>query len=107
MYCFADALPCKLINMNSTLMCQYIEFVADRLLVPLGNDKVYNVMNPFDLMDMILLQGETNLFEKWVPDCSKANINHSSAPIAESNSSHKALYVFFYLLIPELIVFIF
>jgi ribonucleoside-diphosphate reductase subunit M2 len=94
MYCFADALPCKLIGMNSTLMCQYIEFVADRLLVSLGNDKVYNVTNPFDFMDMISLQGKTNFFEKRVSDYSKANINHSSTPTAESDSSHKALYVF-------------
>jgi len=85
-----DALPCKLIGMNSTLMCQYIEFVADRLLVSLGNDKVYNVTNPFDFMDMISLQGKTNFFEKRVSDYSKANINHSSTPTAETDSSHKA-----------------
>ena len=91
MHCFADALPCKLIGMNSTLMCQYIEFVADRLLVSLGNDKVYNVTNPFDFMDMISLQGKTNFFEKRVSDYSKANINHSSTPTTETDSSHKAL----------------
>ncbi|KIM90680.1 hypothetical protein PILCRDRAFT_811140 [Piloderma croceum F 1598] len=85
-----DALPCKLIGMNSTLMCQYIEFVADRLLVSLGNDKVYNVTNPFDFMDMISLQGKTNFFEKCVSDYSKANINHSSTPTTEMDSSHKA-----------------
>ena len=90
-HCFVDALPCKLIGMNSTLMCQYIEFVADRLLVSLGNDKVYNVTNPFDFMDMISLQGKTNFFEKRVSDYSKANINHSSTPTAETDSSHKAL----------------
>ena len=94
-YYFADALPCKLIGMNSTLMYQYIEFVEDRLLVPLGNDKVYNVTNPFDFMGVISLQGKTNFFEKRVLDYSKANINHSSAPITESDSSHKALYGFF------------
>ena len=76
--------------MNATLMCQYIEFVADRLLVSLGNDKVYNVTNPFDFMDMISLQGKTNFFEKRVSDYSKAHINHSSTP-TESDSSHKAL----------------
>jgi len=85
-----DALPCKLIGMNSTLMCQYIEFVADRLLISLGNDKVYNVTNPFDFMDMISLQGKTNFFEKRVSDYSKANINHSSTPTADADSSHKA-----------------
>ncbi|KZP12136.1 ribonucleotide reductase small subunit [Athelia psychrophila] len=84
-----EALPCKLIGMNSDLMCQYIEFVADRLLVSLGNDKVYNVTNPFDFMDMISLQGKTNFFEKRVSDYSKANINHSSTPTSEADSSHK------------------
>lgn len=54
-----DALPCRLIGMNSELMCQYIEFVADRLLVSLGNKKVYNKENPFDFMDMISMEGKT------------------------------------------------
>ena len=58
-----DALPVKLIGMNSDLMCQYIEFVADRLLVELGCPRVYNSSNPFDFMDMISLQGKTNFFE--------------------------------------------
>ena len=74
----SDALPVALIGMNAKLMCQYIEFVADRLLVSLGNDKVYNVTNPFDFMDMISLQGKTNFFEKRVSDYSKANVNHNS-----------------------------
>ncbi|KAF9568980.1 ribonucleotide reductase small subunit [Agrocybe pediades] len=74
-----DALPVKLIGMNSDLMCQYIEFVADRLLVALGNDKLYNKTNPFDFMDMISLQGKTNFFEKRVSDYSKAGINHSNS----------------------------
>ncbi|KAG6334246.1 hypothetical protein ID866_4837 [Astraeus odoratus] len=73
-----DALPVGLIGMNAKLMCRYIEFVADRLLVSLGNDKVYNVTNPFDFMDMISLQGKTNFFEKRVSDYSKANVAHSS-----------------------------
>jgi ribonucleoside-diphosphate reductase subunit M2 len=54
-------------------MCQYIEFVADRLLVALSNEKVYNVTNPFDFMDMISLQSKTNFFEKRVSDYSKAH----------------------------------
>jgi ribonucleoside-diphosphate reductase subunit M2 len=54
-----DALPCRLIGMNSDLMCQYIEFVADRLLVSLGNKKIYNKENPFDFMDMISMEGKT------------------------------------------------
>lgn len=57
--------------MNSELTCQYIEFVSDCLLVFLGNDKVYNVTNPFDFMDMSL-QGKTNFFEERVSDYSKA-----------------------------------
>lgn len=73
-----DALPIGLIGMNAKLMCQYIEFVADRLLVSLGNEKVYNVTNPFDFMDMISLQGKTNFFEKRVSDYSKANVVHSN-----------------------------
>ncbi|KAG6918908.1 Ribonucleotide-diphosphate reductase (RNR), small subunit [Tephrocybe rancida] len=82
-----DALPVKLIGMNSELMCQYIEFVADRLLVALGNDKVYNKTNPFDFMDMISLQGKTNFFEKRVSDYSKAGINHSGTSEAATSSS--------------------
>ncbi|KAH0587435.1 Ribonucleotide-diphosphate reductase (RNR), small subunit [Termitomyces sp. 'cryptogamus'] len=70
-----DALPVALIGMNAILMCQYIEFVADRLLVALGNDKYYGSQNPFDFMDMISMQGKTNFFEKRVSDYFKANIN--------------------------------
>lgn len=55
-----DALPVSLIGMNARLMCQYIEFVADRLLVSLGYSKIYNATNPFDFMEMISLQGKTN-----------------------------------------------
>ena len=70
----SDALPVRLIGMNSELMCQYIEFVADRLLSSLGNAKVYNVENPFPWMDMISLQGKTNFFEKRVGDYQKAGV---------------------------------
>ena len=69
-----EALPVKLIGMNSELMSQYIEFVADRLLLELGNEKVYNVENPFDFMEMISLQGKTNFFEKRVGDYQKAGV---------------------------------
>ena len=65
-----DALPCKLIGMNAKLMSQYIEFVADRLLVQLGFNKVWNTGNPFDFMEMISLQGKTNFFEARVSDYS-------------------------------------
>lgn len=73
----SDALPVKLIGMNATLMCQYIEFVADRLLVSLGNSKVFNVENPFPWMEMISLQGKTNFFEKRVGDYRKAGVSTS------------------------------
>ncbi|GIR58943.1 MAG: hypothetical protein CM15mP65_15240 [Crocinitomicaceae bacterium] len=66
-----EALPVRLIGMNSKLMSQYIEFVADRLLAELGNEKIYNVSNPFDFMDMINLQGKTNFFEKRVGEYQK------------------------------------
>lgn len=69
-----DALPVKLIGMNADLMQQYIEFVADRLLVELGNEKVYNATNPFDFMEMISLQGKTNFFEKRVGEYQKAGV---------------------------------
>lgn len=69
-----DALPVKLIGMNSDMMQQYIEFVADRLLAELGNNKVYNKTNPFDFMEMISLQGKTNFFEKRVGEYQKAGV---------------------------------
>jgi len=61
-----DALPCRLIGMNSTLMTQYIQFVADRLCLQLGYDKIYNAANPFDFMELISLESKTNFFEKRV-----------------------------------------
>jgi ribonucleoside-diphosphate reductase beta chain len=69
-----DALPVKLIGMNSDLMGQYIEFVADRLLVELGNERLYNATNPFDFMEMISIQGKTNFFEKRVGEYQKAGV---------------------------------
>lgn len=70
-----DALPVSLIGMNAKLMCQYIEFVADRLLASLGYAKIYNAVNPFDFMEMISLQGKTNFFEKRVSEYKKAGVN--------------------------------
>jgi len=70
----SDALPVSLIGMNKDLMRQYIEFVADRLLVALGQNKVYNTHNPFPWMEMISLQGKTNFFEKRVGDYQKAGV---------------------------------
>ena len=69
-----DALPVKLIGMNSDLMSQYIEFVADRLLMELGCEKEFNVSNPFDFMEMISIQGKTNFFEKRVGEYQKAGV---------------------------------
>ncbi|KAI0722865.1 ribonucleotide reductase [Earliella scabrosa] len=86
-----DALPVALIGMNSKLMRQYIEFVADRLLVALGDEKYYNVTNPFDFMDMISLQGKTNFFEKRVSDYSKAGVNASAQSTTSEIATSKAL----------------
>ena len=74
-----EALPCRLIGMNSTLMSQYIEFVADRLLVQLGFPKLYESSNPFDFMEMISLEGKTNFFEKRVGDYSLSQGNKHEA----------------------------
>jgi len=69
-----EALPVSLIGMNAPQMSQYIEFVADRLLVALGEDKHYNATNPFDWMELISLQGKTNFFEKRVGDYQKSGV---------------------------------
>ncbi len=74
-----EALPVKLIGMNADLMCQYIEFVADRLLLELRCDKVFNSSNPFDFMEMISLQGKTNFFEKRVAEYQKAGVMNSDS----------------------------
>ncbi len=73
-----EALPCALLGMNSALMKQYIEFVADRLLIALGNQKYYNSANPFDFMESISLAGKTNFFEKRVGDYQKAGVMAST-----------------------------
>jgi len=69
-----DALPVRLIGMNSDQMCEYIEFCADRLMVSFGEEKIYNTPNPFDWMEMISLTGKTNFFEKRVGEYSKAGV---------------------------------
>ena len=69
-----DALPVRLIGMNAELMCQYIEFVADRLLVALDCKKVWNATNPFDFMELISLQGKTNFFERRVGEYQKSGV---------------------------------
>ena len=68
-----DALPCRLIAMNAKLMAQYIEFVADRLIVQLGHEKIYNASCPFDFMEQISIEGKTNFFEKRVGEYALAN----------------------------------
>jgi len=85
-----DALKCDLIGMNSGLMTQYIEFVADRLLVSLGHPKLFNNTNPFDWMELISLQGKTNFFEKRVGEYQKrgvmASLNKDEDPNAHGFS---------------------
>ncbi|KAK9780624.1 putative Ribonucleotide reductase [Seiridium cardinale] len=73
-----EALPCALLGMNADLMKQYIEFVADRLLLALGNEKVYRSSNPFDFMENISLGGKTNFFEKRVGEYQKAGVMNST-----------------------------
>jgi ribonucleoside-diphosphate reductase beta chain len=73
-----DALPVNLIGMNASQMCEYIEFVADRLLNELVGKKIYNATNPFDFMEMISLRGKTNFFEKRVGDYQKAGVLNST-----------------------------
>jgi len=71
-----EALPCRLIGMNSELMSKYIEYVADRLLLQLGISKVYNTTCPFDFMELISLEGKTNFFERRDGDYSLANVKN-------------------------------
>lgn len=77
-----DALPVRLIGMNADLMCQYIEFVADRLLVALGSPKIFNVTNPFDFMNLISIPGKTNFFERRVSEYQKAGVMGSKETAA-------------------------
>ncbi|MGO4771648.1 ribonucleotide-diphosphate reductase subunit beta [Flavobacterium sp. W22_SRS_FK3] len=74
-----ESLPVSLIGMNAALMTQYLEFVADRLLVELGCDRVYGSANPFDFMDMISLQGKTNFFEKRVAEYQKSGVMNTDS----------------------------
>ncbi len=69
-----SALPVELIGMNSTMMCDYIKFCADRLLINLNCNRHYNINNPFEWMEMISLQGKTNFFEKRVGEYSKSRV---------------------------------
>ena len=77
-----DALPCNLIGMNNRLMGQYIEFVADRLAVQLGNPKIYNSANPFDFMELISIEGKTNFFEKRVGEYAMSTRDNATSATA-------------------------
>ncbi|KAH0518545.1 Ribonucleoside-diphosphate reductase subunit M2 [Microtus ochrogaster] len=74
-----EALPVKLIGMNCALMKQYIEFVADRLMLELGFSKIFKVENPFDFMENISLEGKTNFFEKRVGEYQRMGVMSNSA----------------------------
>ena len=74
-----ESLPVSLIGMNAVLMTQYLEFVADRLLVELHCEREYNTANPFDFMDMISLQGKTNFFEKKVAEYQKSGVMNTDS----------------------------
>jgi len=68
-----EAIPCRMIGMNAKLMCQYIEFVADRLVVQLGYEKIYNSANPFDFMELISIESKVNFFERTNSEYALAN----------------------------------
>jgi ribonucleoside-diphosphate reductase beta chain len=77
-----ESIPCNLIGMNSIMMCQYIEFVADRLILQLGYPKIYNVENPFQFMELISLENKTNFFEKRVSEYSLAKVGNKNKEIS-------------------------
>ena len=68
-----EAIPCKMIGMNAKLMIQYIQFVADRLCVQLGYEKIYNSSNPFDFMELISVESKVNFFERTNSEYAMAN----------------------------------
>jgi ribonucleotide reductase beta subunit family protein with ferritin-like domain len=68
-----EAIPCRMIGMNAKLMTEYIEFVADRLAVQLGYDKVFNSQNPFDFMELISIESKVNFFERTNSEYALAN----------------------------------
>jgi ribonucleotide reductase beta subunit family protein with ferritin-like domain len=80
-----ESIPCAMIGMNSTMMCQYIEFIANRLLLQLGYDKLWNAENPFDFMELISLRPKTNFFELRVGEYTKSTINENSNNFDFSN----------------------
>lgn len=86
-----EALPVSLIGMNGVLMKQYIEFVADRLIVALGYEKIYNASNPFDWMEMISLESKTNFFEKRVSEYQKSGVAINNDPNLLNSSTEFTL----------------
>jgi ribonucleotide reductase beta subunit family protein with ferritin-like domain len=82
----SEALPVDLLGMNSRDMSQYVEFVADHLLMTLGFQKMYDVTNPFEFMELISLQGKTNFFEKRVGEYKKANVSASKEELHKIHS---------------------
>ena len=86
-----DALPVSLIGMNAPLMSQYIEFVADRLLLDLGYRPLFGSKNPFDWMDMISLEGKTNFFEKRVGEYQKSGVMASLQDDSSSLHNRKTM----------------
>jgi ribonucleotide reductase beta subunit family protein with ferritin-like domain len=80
-----ESIPCAMIGMNSTMMCQYIEFISNRLLLQLGYDKLFDAENPFDFMELISLRPKTNFFELRVGEYTKSTINENSNNFNFSN----------------------
>jgi ribonucleotide reductase beta subunit family protein with ferritin-like domain len=73
-----ESLPCSLLGMNSELMSEYIKFVADRLLLQLGYPKIWGVINPFDFMESMSMEGKTNFFESRPTQYQKASVLNTS-----------------------------
>jgi len=80
-----ESIPCAMIGMNASMMIKYIEFVADRLLIQLGYDKIWKTENPFDFMELISLRPKTNFFELRVGEYTKSNINENNSNFSLSN----------------------
>ena len=74
-----ESIPCEMIGMNAVLMKQYIEFVADRLVVQLGYDKIWNSKNPFSFMELISITGKTNFFERRVSEYSLSGVGREDS----------------------------
>jgi len=85
-----DALPVSLVGMNAKLMTQYVQYVADRLLLSLGHPKLYNAANPFDWMELMSLSGKTNFFEKRVAEYSRPNVAGAGGGASASEAAFNA-----------------